>query len=256
MAPRLGSRFGSKKQRQAKVGRSQVVELRMPRDLKLLLATPNPLDATVVAILTEAKHGSLKVDHFSYLLGAKSEKSIEKLRDALVRVYCDASRTRSASKASAKQIRMANASRNALARAIQNLAFVKPLKQRGLKAMFIPPSDDPRGNDELNDFARSCSQIRLDAVRLSERLDRVVENEDARPDRVGDRKRRLRTLIDALAMWWLSAIRRPLHRKGAFLDLACALFCKIDCFRDSEVASALSNVYDSELVKRARAASA
>jgi hypothetical protein len=79
----------------------------------------------------------------------------------------------------------------------------------------------------------------------------------------GERPKRLRTLVEALADWWQSiggllaptvdANRRDdgpaiVHdRHGHFLTLAVALFCKVDVFKESEVTSAVTNVHEKRL---------
>jgi hypothetical protein len=85
----------------------------------------------------------------------------------------------------------------------------------------------------------------------------------SRKDRTGERPKRLRTLVEALADWWLSyggtiaptVDAKRLYkntafvcgRRGRFLEFAIALFDDIDDFRRSEIESAVINVYQARL---------
>ncbi len=82
--------------------------------------------------------------------------------------------------------------------------------------------------------------------------------------KAGERKKRLRTLVEALANWWQSSTGKSLApyvhakrrddgpaivhgRHGPFLTLAVALFCKVDVFKEFEVMSAVTNVHEKRL---------
>lgn len=91
-------------------------------------------------------------------------------------------------------------------------------------------------------------------------LESAINAEKNKQTNIGERRKRLRTLVEALADWWQStggslastvdANRRDdgpavVHgRHGSFLKLAVALFCKVDVFKESEVVSAVTNVHE------------
>lgn len=148
--------------------------------------------------------------------------------------------------------------------AVERLDRIKPARQRGLQAIFGSPVDDHKGIDELNEFAANCWQIKLDLVTVAQKLARAIDLEGAKPSKSGDRKRRLRHLVETLANWWVAKIRRPLApyvyakrgegepafvvgRQGDFIELATTLLCQIDNFKESEVISAVTNVHESRL---------
>jgi hypothetical protein len=123
-----------------------------------------------------------------------------------------------------------------------------------------PPLDDHTGERELNQLASACWKIRLDVADAALSLATAVAAEESKQSHVGERRKRLRTLVDALADEWQSAggklaltvdaNRRDdgpaiVHgRRGAFLTLALALFCKLDVFKASEVEAAVTNVHE------------
>jgi hypothetical protein len=91
-------------------------------------------------------------------------------------------------------------------------------------------------------------------------LHSTIQTEERKPTKDGERRKRLRTLVDALADQWQSvggrlaptvrANRRDgapavVHdRRGRFLTIAVALFCKVDVFKESEVVAAVTNVHE------------
>jgi len=130
-----------------------------------------------------------------------------------------------------------------------------------------PPSDDEKGERDLNQFAAACWEIRMDVVRSVQALESVITAEFKKTAERGERRKRLRTLVDALASWWLSAggksvapyvkanrrdaDRAVVHgRSGKFLNLAIALFCDVDAFKSSEVEAAVTNVHEERLAAK------
>jgi hypothetical protein len=123
--------------------------------------------------------------------------------------------------------------------------------------------DDEKGERELNEFASVCWQIRMDATPPFKALQSAISTEENKQTNAGERPKRLRTLIEALADRWqpigrsiaptVDANRRDdgpavVHgRRGPFLTLAVALFCEVDEFRESEVVSAVTNVHEKRL---------
>jgi len=125
------------------------------------------------------------------------------------------------------------------------------------------PLDDNKGERELNEFASVCWQIRMDATPPLMALQAAIDTEENKQTNAGERPKRLRTLVEALADWWqftggtlaptVDANRRDdgpavVHgRHGPFLTLAIALLCKVDVFKESEVVSAVTNVHERRL---------
>jgi hypothetical protein len=92
----------------------------------------------------------------------------------------------------------------------------------------------------------------------------AIDAETEKFGKGGERAKRLRTLVEALASWWslgggrsiapyVKANRRDdgpavVHgRSGKFLELAVALLCRVDVFKISEVEAAVTNVHEAQL---------
>src|SRR5262249_12464939 len=237
----------------------------------ILPSLPNMQDNLAVQTLSTSKIGDLPVDQFGRLFCRDGTSPLEShviaLRLALIGVYFAAANMRLYARATRGQLKAAQAALTALTNATQKLDQIRPPNQRGLKAAFGSPMDDLKGRDELNDFGARCSKIRMDMVPVMIALSRTIENETAKPrlSMAGDRKRRLRTLVEALADSWKSKVGKPLApyvyakrlgkgvpafvvgRKGDFIELAKALFSSVDEFAESEVISAVTNVHESGL---------
>jgi hypothetical protein len=238
--------------------------------LPLPLVSLNQQDNIVVHMLAHAELGSLPVDQFADLRAKEASNAknrIVVLRQALIDVYQEAANRRRFAKASYPQIRAAQITSRSLTAAIERLDRIKPPRQQGLQAVFAGPADDHKGVDELNDFAANCQQVKLNLAKVALELDRAIELEEAKPSKAGDQKKRLRTLVEALANWWKFNVGKPLApyvyakrgegvpafvvgRKGHFIELAKALFCSVDEFKESEVISAVTNVHESRLRNR------
>jgi hypothetical protein len=151
-----------------------------------------------------------------------------------------------------------------LKRAVTKLDQVSPVEQRGLQlAVAGSPMDDIIGERELNEFASACRIIRMEVAPHALALLEAIKTEKARQTKSGERQKRLRTLVEALADWWQSvggslapivdASRRDdgpavVHgRHGDFLKLAVKLFCYVDEFAHTEVEAAVTNVYEARL---------
>jgi len=234
---------------------------------------PNAQDNVVVAKLSTAKIGDLPVDQFCRLLRnddkSDDEKHIINLRLALIRIYFKAADARRHAKATRDQIKSARMALASLTDAISKLDSVRPAGQRGLQAVFGSPLDDTKGLDEFNEFGSRCWQVQMKVAPIAQALSRLIGAEVTKPKpaKSGDRKRRLRTLVEGLAVWWSSVTGKSLSpyvhakrldhrpalvigRSGPFIDLARAVFCMIDEFAESEVISAVTNVHESQLPKR------
>ena len=142
--------------------------------------------------------------------------------------------------------------------------IISPDGKSGLQtALEGSPRDDTKGERERNEFASACSMIKSDVIGSFMALHTAIQTEQTKSTKAGERRKRLRTLVDALADAWESrggrlaptvrANRRDdgpavVHgRSGGFLTLANALFCKVDSFKQSEVESAVTNVHEKRL---------
>jgi hypothetical protein len=101
-------------------------------------------------------------------------------------------------------------------------------------------------------------------------LGKITKIEKEKSGIKGERKKRLRILVEELAGWWLRTKRKTiapyvqakrldrhrafvLGRRGRFLDLAIGTFSRLDEFKGSEVTSAVTNVYEDWRRKRRKA---
>ena len=106
---------------------------------------------------------------------------------------------------------------------------------------------------------------------IRQALESAINVEVKKLTKSGEHSKRLRTLVEALASWWslgggksiapyVKANRRDhgpavVHgRAGKFLELAVALFCGVDVFKNSEVEAAVTNVYEAKLAANERTA--
>jgi len=236
----------------------------------ILPRLPNTQDDLVVHSLSTTPIGELPVDHFAKLLCKKAESASDKqvldLRLALIRIYFRAAYRRIFARATNAQIASARKASNCLQKAIGHLDDINPSRQRGLQGVFGSPFDDRKGLDEHNEFSSASMQIKLDIVPIVMKLDRMIEIETRKPVARGERKKRLRTLVDTLAEWWTATTGKSLApyvqakrlgrhsvvigRRGGFADLARSVFSEIDEFGQWEVISAVTNVHESGLAKQ------
>jgi hypothetical protein len=238
--------------------------------LPLPLASMNLQDDIVVDMLSRAELGSLPVDRFADLLREEApdaQNRVAIFRQGLIKVYGEAANRRRSAKASYPQIHAAQITLRSLTSDIERLDRIKPPRQRGLQAVFGGPADDYKGADELSDFASNCWKVKLNLTKIAQELERAISLETAKPSKAGDHKKRLRTLIEALAHWWRLNVGKQLApyvyakrgegvpafvvgRKGKFIELATALFCGVDHFKESEVVSAVTNVHEADWMQR------
>ena len=238
----------------------------------IIPALPNMRDNLVVQRLSTARIGSLPADRFSHLFckqgSSPNDDHCIDLRLALIRVYFAAANVRLYAKATQGQFKSAQTALTSLRNAIDRLNETSPPRLRGLQAAFGSPLDDQKGVDELNDFGSRCSQVRMDIVPVMMVLFHAIENEKtkAKPAKAGERKKRLRTLVEALANWWRALTGKSLApyvhakrlddrpafvvgRRGQFVELAQAVFSGTDEFKELEVISAVTNIHESQLPK-------
>jgi len=177
---------------------------------EILPSLPNARDNLAVHRFTSASIGSLPVDHFGQLLCKPGEtfadKHIDALRLGLIQVYFRAAYVRLYAKATQNQIKSARAALASLTNAIKQLDDVSPPRLRGLQGMLGSPLDDAKGLSESNEFHAKCLQIKLDIAAIPMSLEQAIEIETGKPKaaKSGERKKRLRILVEILADWWKS----------------------------------------------------
>jgi hypothetical protein len=225
------------------------------------LIASNVNDSLVIQKLTTTAAGELAVDS----LVLNPQQKVPELRAALVNVYLKAAQERQASKATKSQLNNAKSALSYLRHALKNLEKVSTDGQDGLRMLLEgPPLEDNKGEQELNEFDSACWRVRMALARPCLDLESAVNTEKDKQTNAGERRKRLRTLVETLADWWQStggslaptvdANRRDdapavVHgRHGHFLTLALALFCKVDVFKESEVVAAVTNVHEKRLV--------
>ena len=222
----------------------------------------NHQDWIVLQKLESAPLLSLRVDEFAHFLCKDGEQpnddTVPALRLGLITVFDSAATHRLNARVAKAQLNRSRKALSLLTKGLKRLDDVCPPMQRGLQSAFGSPVDDIKGLHELKPLAARCRQIRLAIAPHLLDLDRAIQLEDSKLP--GDRKERLRILIDFLADWWISktgksvapyvvANRRDgdtaiVHgRRGDFLSLAVALFAEVDHFKELEIISAVTNMH-------------
>lgn len=258
--------------RTAKLGRKAAVretskgtEARPAEKVSLdFLMLRNVHDRLAIDKLRSTPVGALAVDR----LVRNDPQMVPLMRDALVEVYFKAAKARELSRATKRQISNAKSALNSLAQAIEYLNRVSTDGRDGLSMLLEgPPLDDEKGEREVNQMASACWGIRLDVARSMHALQTTIIAESKKPIYAGERRKRLRTLVETLASWWLARAETSLApyvkanrrdgdraivhgRSGKFLRLAVALFCSVDAFKRSEVEAAVTNVHETRLAVR------
>ena len=254
-------------QRQLDENESVLLE-RIGTGNSIWFSLPNVNDNLAIRQLYQHPLGELRLD----LYAPDARKSLAQFRLALIKVYVIAGQARYLSKPTSKQIKAARTALTQFTRGIEKLDQVNPVSQTGLHLAVAGSSvDDVLGESEVNDFASICRNIRMEVAPHALALKNAISAETAKQTKSGERPKRLRTLVEALANWWQStggslaptvdANRRDddapavVHgRRGRFLQLAVALFCEIDVFAHTEVEGAVTNVHEARL-KRAQSGS-
>ena len=270
-APRVHRPQSATTSTQVELGRRNAAKTIPGPSLRLPLL-PNEHDNAVIRRLSTASLGSLPVDQFSRLLRkdgrGDDRQTIATLRHALIQVYVSAANTRHRTRAAQGQIDLAKRALASVKAALRALGEVRPKRQRGVSGLFGSPLDDIKGTEELNEFGSSCWQLQFDLVPIAQALDHLITAEIKKPrsSKRGERKKRLRILVEELAKWWSSATKRSIApyvrakrldpwpaivvgRSGVFVELAQALFYEVDEFTPSEVISAITNVHESQAQK-------
>jgi hypothetical protein len=228
----------------------------------------NAQDQFAIDKLRSAPVGKLAVD----LLVRNDPQLIGQLREALTQVYFKAAQLRELRKATKRQFDHAKSAERLLTEAMKAIEVACFDGRDGLTRLLAgPPLDDAKGERETNRFGVTCDAIRLNIAPIRQALQFAIDAETEKFGKGGERAKRLRTLVEALASWWslgggrsiapyVKANRRDsgpaiVHgRSGKFLGLAIALFCGVDVFKDTEVEAAVTNVHEAQLAARRRTA--
>jgi hypothetical protein len=230
---------------------------RIGKGASILPSLPNANDNLVIGRLYRTPIGESSLD----LYAPDAFKSLAEFRLALIKVYIEAAEERRSSKATKGQLKSASTALSQLTRAVEKLDQVSPVGQRGLQlAVTGSPLDDITGELELNEFATVCRNTKMSIASYASALSEAIKTEKTRQTRSGERQKRLRTLVEALADWWQSIGgslaptvdanrfddgRAVVHgRRGDFLQLAVQLFSHVDVFAHTEVEAAVTNVYE------------
>jgi hypothetical protein len=221
---------------------------------------PNTHDYLVIQQLRTTPVGELAVDRL-----VRDARQVPAFRDALASVYFKAAKARESSKATKGQLQQAKSALSRLTLTLENLAKVNTDGRDGLRILLEGSRlADENGDREPNELASACWKIKMDVAKAGLALQSAIETEDKKPTKTGERRKRLRTLVEALADSWQStggslastvvANRRDfgqpavVHgRRGCFLTLAVTLFCNVDVFEESEVEAAVTNVHENRL---------
>jgi hypothetical protein len=237
----------------------------LPPDFVFL---PNAHDQFAVAKLRSAPIGELAIDR----LIRDDPQFTPMLREALIQIYFNAAQTRELRKATKRQMDHAKSAHKHLILAMEHLEATRTEGRDGLSLLLEgSPLDDEKGERERNRFGATTQAIRLEIGGIRQALESAINVEVKKLTKSGEHSKRLRTLVEALASWWslgggksiapyVKANRRDhgpavVHgRSGKFLELAVALFCGVDVFKNSEVEGAVTNVYEAQLAANKRTA--
>jgi hypothetical protein len=256
-SPRRPSNFKSKLKRAGRAP-SKKTETSVIGGVPDFAFLPNVHDQLAINKLRSSPAGELAVDR----LVQNDPQMVRVLRKALVDVYFTAAKAREVGRATRRQVSDAKSALTRFTQAVAHLERVSSDGRDGLRMLLeASPLDDEKGEREMNQLASACWSIRMDATRSMLALDSAITVETQKSVKGGERRKRLRTLVDTLASWWLSgggkslapyvkANRRDgdraiVHgRSGKFLSLAIVLFCDVDVFKSSEVEAAVTNVHE------------
>jgi hypothetical protein len=240
--------------------------------------TSNVQDARVCLVLAKSEWGALAIDNLfdqfkqrgSYFAALDRGQ----FRVDLVDLYLAAAERREKSKASSSEIKRAQNAAGNLKNAVSAIEKLVPRDNRLSLWSFLfneeQSSEDIKGHLELNELLVTCRDALGSLKPALETLQLAISAERRKPSQNGERKKRLRTLVEALADWWTKSTgHRPtiitertkptkatllklgqpprkqapqkIERRSDFLDFSLALLSKVDAFKESEIISAIKN---------------
>jgi hypothetical protein len=232
----------------------------------------NPADRRVVQKLLTSELGTLDVDKVAdpTLSKFRKEGSLE-LRVHLTRVYLRAANKRKGLGASKYQIEKVESALDLLERVFKSLNSLPHTTL--MDALDISVENDSKrtavkGQNERYGLTEAADEVNgLVAKSIIKLRHALAQEQDsaAKSEISGRRPERLRTLVEELHAWWLREVspklefridasrsrrrvglgqrKKQVKKVGApFLDLAVALFSRLDKFKESEVQAAVNNV--------------
>ena len=223
-------------------------------------------DRTAVKKLMVEREGALQLDRFAVNLATGG---VAALRAALIKVYAVAAETRRSLRATKPQMVEARAASSLIEKSILHLRKVRSAEKRGLYDLFGLAPSDPEAKFELGELGLICWHVEIALVGLMKDLHVALKGEFEKRAMRGERRKRLRTLVDALADWWeslgksiapnIDVVRRgdprtgkkePAYiysRSGEFLELAKTVFSEIDVFAPKNVETVVTHAYRARL---------
>ena len=221
----------------------------------------NAQDEDVLNELEGAQFGKLAVDRFAPLIrasGESDEVAVGRLRHEIAKIYFRAARKRAQKRASTEQLRRADQALQSFEKGIKHLEAASPEPYFALWP-FRLQTHDPKGESEVTEFSVVCSSYRSRAVGVVIDLKDAIKAERRKTVGKGERKKRLRILVEELALWWIATTEKPVYptvkskrrdgapsvvigRAGEFLEFAKDILFELDSFNPSEVELAVGNV--------------
>jgi hypothetical protein len=232
----------------------------------------NPADRRVVQKLLTSESGTLDVDKVADpTLSKLRKKGSLELRVHLTRVYLRAANKRKGLGASKYQIEKVESALDLLERVFKSLNSLPHTTL--MDALDISVENDSKrtavkGQNERYGLTEAADEVNgLVAKSIIKLRHALAQEQDsaAKSEISGRRPERLRTLVEELHAWWLREVspklefridasrsrrrvglgqrKKQVKKVGApFLDLAVALFSRLDKFKESEVQAAVNNV--------------
>ena len=230
----------------------------------------NPTDERVVQKLLTSEPGTLDVDRVVHPTLSKFRKkgSLE-LRVHLTRVYLRAANKRKELGASKYQIEKVESVLESLERAfksLNSLPHTTLMDALDISVEYDSKRTAVKGQKETYGLTAAADEVNgLVAKSITKLRHALAQEQDsaAKSEISGRRPERLRTLVEELHAWWSREVssklgfridarsrkvgigqrkKRIKNVESSFLDLAVALFSRLDRFKESEVEAALNNV--------------
>ena len=138
----------------------------------------------------------------------------------MVGVYLNAAKAREQGKATRGQLTNAKSALARLTEAARSLAKVSSDGRDGLRMLVEgSPLDDEKGDKELNQIAAVCWGIRIDVIRSAQTLQSAITAEEKKRTERGERRKRLRTLVDSSHLGGYPREENPLRPMSRLIDV-------------------------------------
>ena len=230
----------------------------------------NEADKVVVEKLLTSDPNTLDVDKVQGpLLSKFRNENPLTLRIHLTRIYLRAADKRKGQGASKYQVRTAATALESLERAfklLNSLPHTTLMEALGISVEYDSKRTAVKGQNELYGLTAAADKVNGLVAQSITKLRHALAQEEffaAKSEKLGRRPERLRTLVEELHAWWLREVssnygfridarsrkvgigqrkKRIKNVEGPFLDLAVALFSRLDKFKELEVEAAVNNV--------------